>query len=220
MAKKKDFIVTEEMIQNASSYIPHARKKAIAKATAKACLEAADKATADIAEETSPPIPQLYREECGAKPLHLMYFFLNDYLRLGLGDEFTEEEFDYYASAHPINQLERLKSGDAQIKNKVFDILYDYKQLKSMIEVEIFNLKETRNNALDRLQDSISLFAAPENIAKLNELMQKNLGELEVAQKKLAQKRGKAKAAVAAKSSEEKKEEEQTKQEEPKPTEE
>ena len=217
MAKRKNFVITEEMIRNAASYIPHARKKAIAKATAKACLAAADKATADITEETSLPIPQLYREECGAKPLHLMYFFLNDYLRLGLGDEFTEEEFDYYASAHPINQLERLKSGDLEIKNKVFDILYDYKQLKSMIEVEIYNLKETRNNTLDRVQDSISLFTTPENIEKLNELLQKTIAETETAQKKLAQKRGKAKSAEA-KPTESKKEE--PKQEESKPTEE
>ena len=43
------------------------------------------------------------------------------------------------------------------------------------------------------MQDSISLFASPENVAKLNELMKKNLGELEEAQKKLAAKRDKAK---------------------------
>lgn len=186
---KEKFIITEDMIRNAESYISHARKKAIAKATAVACLEAVDKQTADISAETSLPIPQLCREECGAKLLHLMYFFLTDYLRLELDDEFTEEEYNYYASSHIFNQLERFKSGDVEIKNKVFDMLYDFKQLKSMLETEIYNLKETKNNGLDRIQSYLDLFSTPENVAKLNELMQKNLGELESAQKKLAEKR-------------------------------
>lgn len=192
--KKDKFKVTEKMIAKANDYIPLARKKAIAKATAEACLEEVDKTTADIANETQLPIPQLYREECGAKPLYLMYFFLNDYLRLDIGDELSEEDYDYYASSHIFNQLERFKSGnDAEIKAKVFDILYDYKQLKQMLETEIYNFKESHNDGLSRINDSISLFASPENINQLNDLLQKTIADTEVAQKKLAEKRTAAK---------------------------
>lgn len=190
MENKKDkFKVTEEMITKASDYIPLARKKAIAKATAEACLEEVDRITADIANETQLPIPQLYREECGAKPLYLMYFFLTDYLCLDIGDELSEEDYDYYAGSHIFNQLERFKSGEKEIKDKVFDILYDYKQLKQMLETEIYNLKESRNNGLDRVQSYIDLFASPENIKQLNDLLQKTIDDTEVAQKKLAEKR-------------------------------
>lgn len=193
MAKKKNrerFIITDEMIRGAESYIPYVNKLTIVEDIAEACLKPIDKDTAEIAAETQLAIPQLYKERCGTKHYFLMFYFLTEYLHVKVDEsKWNDEEYDYYASAHPINQLERLKSGDVEIKNKVFDILYDFKQLKSMLEVEIYNLKETKNSALDRLQDSISLFATPENIAKLNELMQKNLGELEEAQKKLAEKR-------------------------------
>ena len=197
MANREKFIITDEMIRGAESYIPFVDKLTIVSETAEACLEPVDRETAGIATETQLPIPQLYKERSGAKQFFLMYYFLTRYLHITLSEEgWTTEEYDYYASAHIFNQLERFKSGDAEIKNKVFDILYDYKQLKSMLEIEIYDLKKAKNSALDRLQDSISLFASPENIAKLNELMQKNLGELEEAQKKLAAKRGKAKAVA------------------------
>lgn len=192
--KKQPFIIDEEMIKKAASYIPLATKKAIAIALADACLVAVDKTTENIATETQLPIPQLYREECGAKPLYLMYYFLTEYLHINLSDEFTEEEYDYYASSHIFNQLERFKSGNnLGVKAKVFDILYDFKELKKMLDTEIFNLKESRNNSLDRVQSYIDLFADPETIKKLSAELQKTIGEVETAQKKLADKRGTAK---------------------------
>lgn len=187
--KKQPFIIDEEMIKKATSYIPLATKKAIAIALADACLVAVDKTTENIATETQLPIPQLYREECGAKSLYLTYYFLTEYLHIKLSDEFTEEEYDYYASSHIFNQLERFKTADKEIKDKVFDILYDYKELKKMLDTEIFNLKESRNNGLDRVQSYIDLFASPENIKQLNDLLQKTIGEVETAQKKLTDKR-------------------------------
>lgn len=187
--KKEPFIVDEEMIKKATSYIPVATKKAIAIALADACLVAVDKTTENIATETQLPIPQFYREECGAKSLYLMYYFLTEYLHIAVSDEFTEEEYDYYAGSHIFNQLERYKCGNADIKNKVFDILYDFKELKKMLDTEIFNLKESRNNGLERVQSYIDLFASPENIKQLNDLLQKTIGEVETAHKKLADKR-------------------------------
>lgn len=191
--KKEPFIITEEMIEKATSYIPLSMKKAIATAVAKECLEAVDKTTENIATETQLPIPQLYREECGAKQLYLMYYFLTEYLHIELPEEFDESEYDYYASSHIFNQLERFKTKTPDIKDKVFDILYDFKELKKMLDTEIFNLKENRNSPLDRLSDSISLFSTPENVKALNDLLQKTIGEVETAQKKLAEKRTTAK---------------------------
>lgn len=195
MENREKFIITDEMIRAASAYIPFDEKRTIAEDQAPACLVAVDKGIDEIATETQLPIPQPYKEQCGAKQYFLMYYFLTKYLHVEIAETgWTTEEYDYYASSHIFNQLERFKSKDAEIKNKVFDLLYDYKQLKSMLEVEIYNLKETKNSALDRLQDSISLYSTPENVAKLNELLQKTIAETETAQKKLAAKRGKAKA--------------------------
>lgn len=192
MANREKFRITDEMIRGASDYIPFDEKRTIAEDQAPACLAASDRDTDEIATETQIPIPQLYKERCGAKQYFLMYYFLTKYLHVKIDEnKWSNEEYDYYASSHIFNQLERFKSGDAEIKNKVFDLLYDYKQLKSMLEVEIYNLKEAKNNGLDRIQSYLDLFSTPDNVAKLNKLIQKNLGELEEAQKKLAEKREK-----------------------------
>lgn len=201
MANKKDkFIITEEMIANATDYIPFSEKMTIVNDLAESCIEAVDKITDGIATETQLPIPQLYKEQSGAKQYFLMYYLLTRYLHIDIKEEkWSDEEYDYYASSHTFNQLERLKSGNnADVKAKVFDILYDYKQLKQMLETEVYNLKESRNDTLTRLQDSISLFASPDNIKQLNDLLQKTIADTEVAQKKLADKRATAKKTETA----------------------
>ncbi len=193
--KKEKFKVTEEMISKATDYIPFTEKIAIVDELAESCIEAVDKITDGIATETQLHIPQLYKERCGAKQYFLMYYFLTKYLHIDLkADKWNDEKYDYYASSHIFNQLERFKSGNnADVKAKVFDILYDYKALKQMLETEIYNLKESRNDTLTRLQDSISLFASPDNIKQLNDLLQKTIADTEVAQKKLDEKRATAK---------------------------
>lgn len=198
--KKEKFKVTEEMISKASDYIPYFEKVTIASDLAESCIEAVDKITDGIATETQLPIPQLYKERSGAKQYFLMYYLLTRYLHIDIKEaKWSDEEYDYYASSHIFNQLERLKSGNnADVKAKVFDILYDYKQLKQMLETEIYNLKESRNDTLTRLQDSISLFASPDNIKQLNDLLQKTIVDTEVAQKQLADKRATAKKSETA----------------------
>ena len=196
MANKKDkFNITEEMIVNATDYIPFREKMTIVNDLAESCIKSVDKITDSIATETQLPIPQLYKEQTGAKQYFLMYYLLTRYLHIDIKEEkWSDEEYDYYASSHIFNQLERFKSGNnADVKAKVFDILYDYKQLKQMLETEIYNLKESRNDTLTRLQDSISLFASPDNIKQLNDLLQKTIADTEVAQKKLDEKRATAK---------------------------
>lgn len=192
--EKKKFIIDEKMIAEATDYIPFTDKIDIVNELADSCLEPVDKSLDGIATETQLPIPQLYKERCGAKQYFLMYYFLTKYLHISIeADKWTVEQFDYYASSHIFNQLERFKSADKEIKDKVFDILYDFKELKKMLDTEIFNLKESRNNGLERVQSYIDLFASPENIKQLNDLLQKTIGEVETAQKKLAEKRGTAK---------------------------
>ncbi len=192
---KDKFIITEEMISKATDYISFTKKIAIVDELAESCIEAVDKITDGIATETQLPIPQLYKERCGAKQYFLMYYFLTKYLHIELkADKWNDEQYDHYASSHIFNQLERFKSGNnAEIKAKVFDILYDYKQLKQMLETEIYNLKDAKNNSLERVQSYMDLFASPDNIKQLNDLLQKTIADTEVAQKKLAEKRVTAK---------------------------
>lgn len=188
--QKEKFVITEEMIKAATDYISYVDKLTIVVETADDCLEPIDKSIEGIAKGTSLAIPQLYKERNGARLYFLMYYFLTRYLNLAIKEEeWDDQQYDYYASSHIFNQLERFKSGDVEIRSKVFDILYDYKQLKVMLETEIYNLKEIRNSGLDRIQGYLDLFATPENVSKLNDLLQKTLTETEAAQKKLNEKR-------------------------------
>lgn len=199
--KKEKFKVTEEMISKASDYIPYFEKVTIASDLADSCIEAVDKITDGIASETQLSIPQLYKERTGAKQYFLMYYLLTRYLHIDIKEaKWNDEEYDYYASSHIFNQLERFKSGNnAEVKAKVFDILYDYKQLKQMLETEIYNLRESKNNSLERVQSYLDLFADPETIKKLSAELQKTIVDTEVAQKKLAEKRATAKKTETAK---------------------
>lgn len=192
MAQDK-FIITEEMIANATSYLPHADKKAISAVIANDCLEVVDVTLEGIVQKAAIPLPQLYKERCGAKHLYLMYYFLTKYLHIEIAEDFDESLYDYYAGSHIFNQLERFKSGNVEIKNKVFDILYDFKELKKMLDTEIFNLKENKNDGIERLSASFSLLSTPENVKALNGLLQKTIGEVEGKQKELAEKRATAK---------------------------
>ena len=193
--EKTPFIITEEMIEKATRYLSLADKRAIVAVVAKNCLEAVDVTLDEIAQETAIPLPQLYKEKCGAKQVYLMYYFLTKYLHIDFPDDFDFDEkvYDYYAGSHIFNQFERFKSKDAEIKNKVFDILYDFKELKKMLDTEIFNLKESLNDGVERISSSISLLSTPENVKALNDFLQKTIGEVEGKQKELAEKRTTAK---------------------------
>lgn len=177
---REPFIITEKMIEQASSYIPLAIKKALANGVAGACLEAVNLTTENITGY----MPKFYREDCSAKLLYLTYYFLTEYLGVKVPDEFSVEEYDYYASSHLFNQLERFKSGNQEIKNKVFDILYDYKEFKKMLDNEIFILKEGKNSTINRILASISVFSSPENLKSLNEILQTTMENIEIIREK------------------------------------
>lgn len=195
MAKehKEPFVITEEMIANATCYLPLSDKRAFVEVMAKNCLEAYDVSLDEIAQATAIPLPQLFKEKCGQKQVYLMYHFLTEYLHIDFPNDFGDDEYDYYAGSHIFNQLERFKSKDAEIKNKVFDILYDFKELKKMLDTEIFNLKESLNDGVERISSSIGLLSTPENVKALNDLLQKTMGEVEGKQKELTEKRATAK---------------------------
>lgn len=194
MEKQKDkFIVTEEMIAKATNYIPFAEKIAIVSELAQSCLEPVVKTSQSMETQMQLPIPQFYRERSGAKQYFLVYYFLTKYFHFDIRAEYWDyEQFDNYASSHIFNQLERFKSSGQEVKNKVFDILHDYKTLKIMLETEIFNLKESRNNTFERIQDSISLFASPENIEKIKDYLQKTIADTQTPQHTLESKKVKS----------------------------
>ena len=128
-----------------------------------------------------------------AKQIHLMYVLLTEYLQVKVNDDFSAEDYDNYAKFHPMNQLERFKSGSVEVKNKVFDLLYDFKELKKLIDTEIYNLKCAHNDALERFLAGVTLLSNPENVQKMVAELQKVTEQVQEKQAEVKQKRSAAK---------------------------
>ena len=120
-----------------------------------------------------------------------MSVLLKEYLNIQIPDEFTDETYDQYGEAHILNQLERFK-GNAGLKDKVFNILGNFKKFEKMLNTEIENEKNVRNDPVARLSAAISIVSNPENLKKMQEELEQKANEFEIAQKE-------AKAQIAGK---------------------
>ncbi len=202
MEKKKSkepFIITEEMIEKAKAYIPLADKVAFAVVTAKECIEPVEIDVLNIQANETMALPSLYQEDTFKKQLYLMQAFLKDYLHIAVPDEFTAEVYDEYAKDQPLNQLERLKTkGKPEIKDKVFDLLADYKALKKLLDNEIYKLVTARNDTPSRILASVTLMSDPETVKKMVAELQKVTAQVEEKQTELKQKRTNTKKAETA----------------------
>ena len=179
---KKKFVITEEMLKNAVDYIPLGRKVALAKVIASHCIVRSKTADQNQKGVEFLALPTLWVEDLETKRLYEMSMLLSEYLKVNIPENFTDKEYDHYASAHILNQLERFKS-NALLKDKVFDILDDYRDLKKFLDTEIFNETKVRNDTADRLSAAISIVSNPENIEKMKSELDAAMSKFEVAQK-------------------------------------
>ena len=174
----KRFFITEDILRNASDYIPLSRKNLLARSIAEKCIQ-----RSPIAEQNQKgleflALPSLWIDDMETKSLYLMSVMLSEYLKAEIPDEFTDAEYDFYASSHIFNQLERFK-GYAELKDKVFDILTDFKEFKKILDTEIYNEKIARNDPVGRLSAAISIVSSPENIQRMKEELEKSTGDLQ-----------------------------------------
>ena len=177
--KNEPFEITEEMIKKAKTYISLADKIAFAKTIAEECIESVEMSVQKIQSDEVLALPQLYEENAMRKQLYLMQAFLRHYLGVEVPNEFGVADYDKYAKSHPMNQLKRFKSGNAEIKNKVFDLLADYKELKKLLEIEIYNAKFARNDTVERIFAGITVGSSPEFIQKAVEQLKATTEEFE-----------------------------------------
>ena len=158
--------ITEQDVLNASSYIPISAKEKFTRAIAFLCLEPEEIKVDDT------PLPVMFRENKKIKSQYLMGIlavllgkgFTNEKLKpsgeeMGLCME--ESEYDAWAASHVFNQLERLKKcKNAEVVNKLFDILYDYKAFEMMLTGAIRDELEARNDPINRALQWFTVSAA------------------------------------------------------------
>lgn len=166
------FTVTEELLLKAKTYMPLADKVAKAQTIAQtAFAPLPDEKEKSHIEKALDLIgfSAVARENVMAKPINLLFELLTFYF----GIKFDEEhpfDYDLYAEAHIMNQLERFKA-NAELRVKIFDLMADYKELKKIVEAEIYNERCVRNDVLRRFNDELSANSDPHKLIDLmNEL--------------------------------------------------
>lgn len=170
--KSFKFIITEEMVKRAARYVPFAEKMGFITAYAPDCLKEVEISVQKIQGDSLLALPPLWSENIQFKQMYLMRAFLEMYLHIEVATDFTSKEYDKYAAFHPFNQLERLKN-NPELKDIIFDLLADFKELKKLFDIEIYNLKAARNDGMTRALAAISIISSPEAIQKMQAELEK-----------------------------------------------
>lgn len=180
---KKVFILTDEHIKKAKSYMPLSEKESLAKDIADRCLYGLKTEERNKDGESFMSFPPILSEKLGLKSILLMNVLLSFYFDIELPDPEKEKvdwhkTYDFYMGGHLLNQLERFKQ-NFELKDKVFDVLSDYKEFKKMVETEIYNRKTNANDVLMRFAAGISLASNPEHIQEMVETLKKESSNYE-----------------------------------------
>ncbi len=161
-------IITEEIILNAESYIPIEIKGEMARSYAESCVSEVQITLENNGEKDV--LPPRYQENPQMKSLYGMMTLLDQYLHLLEKDEkgfvtLTESEYDEWGRACVMNQLDRFKSSkNIEVRNKIYDILDDYREFYRMLGVEITALVANKNDPLSRFLDYFRVSITPDMV--------------------------------------------------------
>ena len=173
--------ITEDIVRKANAYAPIEEKEAFVEHCAQKCRNSV---TINLGEEAdNMAMPYMYTEDVFRKSRYLMGAFLTFYLSFD-GDRDLETEngdkwlltqkcYDLFAESQVMNQLERFK-GNAELRDKVFDLLRDYRDLEKKLNTTIYNNLTVMNDPINRMFLKISMDTSEQAM----EEQKKNLAEL------------------------------------------
>ena len=153
---------TEEDILNATTYMPIGLKAKTAKAIAVSSIAVVN-VNMDITSDSG--------EDVMTKMAWQLRMLLCYYLKQDLGTEdMTAELYDEWGKVAVFNQLDRLKqSKNPDVRNRVYDILDDYRELCKMISTEIAMELTVRNDPFNRIAVWLMEQIPPELIGRLKD---------------------------------------------------
>ena len=159
--------LTKEIIEKANDYIPLQRKHIWCRNVASVAIQNVTINGGDKGESAF-ATPDRYEENTMARQMALASVLAQNYLHIYPETEVLQEvDYDEILSSHLINQLERLK-GDRDIRDKVFNIMYDFGELKKMLNTEIYSRLGHYNDTLGRAFVALSM-SDPQNMEELSE---------------------------------------------------
>lgn len=178
-----DKTVTEDIILNATLYIPIEKKSALARAFADDCISKVEiKLSGD---DSSSILPPRFQENPMKKSMYGMMTLLSEYLHMIQKDNdgnitMDAKSFDEWGEASVMNQLDRMKSGKNQeIRNRVYDILDDYREFYRMLGVEITSALANKNDILSRFLQYFQAEITPDIVRSLADGFTSTLKEIE-----------------------------------------
>ena len=179
-----EFKITEQIMEDAETYIPIATKAYIASEMARACVHPTSMihpSGEDDEEEFFTQSAKTYCESTSSKARIMMTILLTIYLKI-----WPEETpflcdlkaYDEWGKAHVLNQLERFKAG--KYREKAFDILSDYREMEKYLNSAIYAVLREKNDTVQRLMAYMRDMASTdvmENAVENVLLAQKSLEE-------------------------------------------
>lgn len=161
--------LTKEIVEKANDYIPIERKHVWCRNVAAACVSKVT-VTGNGAENNAFTLPDRWEENTMARQMAMASALAQNYLGIYSEEDVLQaKDYDEIMGSHLINQLERMKS-DRDVRDKVFNILYDYNELKKMLNTDIYSRLGHLNDTLSRALAALQM-VRPDSMQELTDQM-------------------------------------------------
>ena len=169
-----------EELKKADTYIPLARKVAIVRILAPGCVEQVDMRL-EHDKRNIQPMPPRWQESPLGKRLVMSYVLAGLYLHKidvqGLYQEkptfdFTAKQYDTFSQLYSqLENIRRDRGQEPEVKAAACAILSDYKDFEKLLNAEIFNILQTKNDLCSRVATMFALQTSPEAVQNALEQM-------------------------------------------------
>ena len=170
----QNFEITREMLlaPEARTYVPAAEKLRFSEKAAVLCVsEISAKFTVGAAEVDLPDFHGTDTEVFSRLTLGALYhLYLGQTIDgvSGDGELMALDEFDRAGATHPLNTLVRFK-GDPKLRDLVYDLLADYKELREMAERAVADRIAALNDPVSRFFAAQTMAMTPEALGSLSQ---------------------------------------------------
>lgn len=153
-------IITPEMLEKASDYIPLLERQEMLESIARVCVVKVKMEVKLTGSTETVSMPERYQEHRIMTKMCLMGVLALKYLHVDYdGDDRSLQMpaniYDQWAGSHVLNQIEKLKS-DKTVGEKAFRILKDYRDFCNDLYREIDILLGHQNDVVYRLMDAMN----------------------------------------------------------------
>lgn len=153
-------IITPEMLEKASDYIPLLERQEMLESIARVCVVKVKMEVKLTGSNEAVSMPERYQEHRIMTKMCLMGVLALKYLHVDYdGDDRSLQMpaniYDQWAGSHVLNQIEKLKS-DKTVGDKAFRILKDYRDFCNDLYREIDILLGHQNDVVYRLMDAMN----------------------------------------------------------------